>query len=70
MDNDSIVCAECGQPIIGESLSGDLEKRKPCPKCGSEMVLRTAKQGEYKGEEFWGCSKYPKCNGTIFTNTR
>lgn len=38
-----------------------------CPKCGSDMVLRTAKQGDHKGEDFWGCSKYPKCNGTIYT---
>ncbi|MBS0380726.1 MAG: restriction endonuclease [Proteobacteria bacterium] len=35
-----------------------------CPKCGSSMVRRVAKQGAYAGREFWGCSGYPKCRGT------
>lgn len=34
-----------------------------CPKCGSEMVLRTAKTGANAGNQFWGCSKYPGCRG-------
>ena len=34
-----------------------------CPKCNSKMILRTARQGKYKGEEFWGCSEYPNCRG-------
>jgi len=38
---------------------------QPCPKCGSEMVLRTAKQGARKGKQFYGCSKYPKCQKVI-----
>lgn len=32
-----------------------------CPRCGSEMVLRQTKQGENKGQQFWGCSTFPKC---------
>jgi hypothetical protein len=32
-----------------------------CPRCGSRMVLRTAKQGAKAGGQFWGCSTYPKC---------
>lgn len=36
-----------------------------CPKCGSPMVLRTAKRGRYAGQEFWGCSRYPKCKGLV-----
>lgn len=32
-----------------------------CPRCGSKMVLRTAKKGNYQGNQFWGCSRYPKC---------
>lgn len=36
-----------------------------CPVCQSPMVKRTAKQGPNKGNEFWGCSKYPNCRGTI-----
>ncbi|MBP3803701.1 MAG: NERD domain-containing protein [Oribacterium sp.] len=34
---------------------------KLCPRCGSKMVLRTAKKAQYKGNQFWGCSQYPKC---------
>ena len=34
-----------------------------CPKCGSTMVLRTAKSGANQGERFWGCPNYPRCRG-------
>lgn len=34
---------------------------RTCPKCGSGMILRTAKQGPNTGNQFWGCSNYPKC---------
>jgi restriction system protein len=32
-----------------------------CPRCGSQMVLRTARQGPNAGNQFWGCSEYPRC---------
>lgn len=35
-----------------------------CPKCGSDMVLRTAKRGANAGNQFWGCERYPQCKGT------
>jgi restriction system protein len=35
-----------------------------CPKCGTEMKKRVARQGTNVGKEFWGCNAYPKCNGT------
>ncbi|WP_163559660.1 NERD domain-containing protein [Halomonas sp. NO4] len=34
---------------------------RKCPKCGSSMLLRTAKRGANAGNRFWGCSAYPKC---------
>ena len=34
---------------------------KNCPKCGKPLVLRTAKKGENAGNQFWGCSGFPKC---------
>ena len=37
------------------------ESGKICPKCGKPMVLRTAKKGENVGQQFWGCSGFPKC---------
>lgn len=39
--------------------------RKFCPKCESEMVLRTAKKGLSAGRQFWGCSTYPRCKFTM-----
>jgi restriction system protein len=32
-----------------------------CPRCGKPMVLRTARNGNYPGTPFWGCSGYPQC---------
>ena len=29
------------------------------------MVLKTAEYGPWKGNEFYGCSKYPKCKGLV-----
>lgn len=40
----------------------------PCPNCGSKMVLRTARQGYNIGQQFWGCSNYPRCKGTLGYN--
>lgn len=36
-----------------------------CPRCSSEMVLRTAARGPNAGQQFWGCSTFPRCRGTI-----
>lgn len=43
-----------------KSRSDGTGERK-CPKCGSDMVLRTAKRGENAGRQFWGCSAFPRC---------
>ncbi len=34
-----------------------------CPKCGSQMVRRTAKTGSNAGNQFWGCTRFPACRG-------
>ncbi len=39
----------------------DNESVKICPRCGSELVLRTAKKGTNAGNQFYGCSRFPKC---------
>lgn len=36
-----------------------------CPQCGFVMVKRTAKKGSNAGNEFWGCSNFPKCRGIV-----
>lgn len=32
-----------------------------CPRCGSELVVRTAKKGANVGNMFYGCSNFPRC---------
>lgn len=47
-----------------KNIVKDKENKNSCPKCGSELVLRVAKQGANKGNQFYGCSSYPKCRHT------
>jgi restriction system protein len=45
---------------------GGTPKDSPvCPNCGKPMVLRTARRGANAGNQFWGCSAYPSCKGTL-----
>ena len=46
------------------SLKQRHQSNSHCPKCGSELVIRTAKQGPNAGPQFYGCSSYPKCRFT------
>lgn len=39
-----------------------------CSKCGSDMVLRKANKGKNAGNEFWGCSAFPKCRNIAEIN--
>ena len=34
-----------------------------CHQCGEVMVLRKARSGKNAGQQFWGCSVFPKCRG-------
>ena len=36
-----------------------------CPKCDAPLVRRVAKRGENAGNEFWGCSAFPKCRTIV-----
>jgi len=35
-----------------------------CPRCGSALVPRTAKNGPNAGNRFFGCSAFPRCRHT------
>lgn len=49
----------------GESMV--LAQRRPeCPKCGAAMLLRSSRAGN--GQQFFGCSRFPGCNGTRSTD--
>ena len=36
-----------------------------CPQCGTAMIQRTAKKGQFAGQPFWGCGRYPRCKGIL-----
>lgn len=42
------------------ATAGNVDK-VVCPKCGSAMVRRVAKNGVNAGKSFWGCSQFPRC---------
>ena len=50
--------------ILPDSIMKDdapEDKELICPKCGSKLILRTAKKGENAGNQFYGCSAFPRC---------
>jgi hypothetical protein len=48
------------EPIRAEAAAGPR-----CPKCGGEMILRTARTGANQGGKFWGCSNFPRCRAVV-----
>jgi DNA topoisomerase-1 len=47
-------------PEVAGSAAAIAEE-KICPVCGAPMVVRRSRFGKL----FYGCSKYPKCNGLL-----
>lgn len=45
--------------LLAQKLKSDKDKKKKCPECGEDMVLRDGKYGK-----FWGCTGYPECDHT------
>ena len=65
------------QTAIAEKEAAPAQEAKPqpsnkaepilaplCPRCGGDMILRTAQKGANAGNQFWGCVEFPKCRGT------
>lgn len=50
-----------GSSSIFPILNTSNEDKLICPRCGNPLVLRTAKKGDNAGNQFYGCSTYPKC---------
>jgi len=48
-------------PPPSQAVILDANTSPQCPSCSGEMVKRKAKSGQNAGNEFWGCSNYPKC---------
>jgi len=51
--------------IPDEDDSEQTESILRCEKCGADMILRTASRGERKGQQFYGCSSFPKCKNSV-----
>lgn len=51
---------------INQVRSNKEQKIEPllCPLCGSRLVLRTSRKGNNVGNQFYGCSSFPKCRYT------
>jgi len=49
--------AEKNEPVKSPAI-------KLCPKYGCEMKLHTARKVREAGNQFWGCSAFPKCRTT------
>lgn len=64
MVDDTQNAVETQEPIEAavEGASVETEQQiKKCPRCNSDLVLRTATRGANAGNRFYGCSNYPKC---------
>ncbi|NQW52652.1 MAG: topoisomerase DNA-binding C4 zinc finger domain-containing protein, partial [Rhodospirillales bacterium] len=44
-----------------DHLRQRFESTTTCGRCGSPLVLRTAKSGSNAGNQFLGCSRFPSC---------
>jgi hypothetical protein len=49
---------EGGQQV---SLSAAAAAPPTCPRCRTDMVVRTARSGANAGQKFYGCPNYPRC---------
>lgn len=54
------------EPASPKQLTAIDSKAPPqCPLCQNPMKLKTARRGKTAGAQFWGCSKFPDCRGTL-----
>lgn len=64
----SLIASVQSAPLSADPLSTAPVRHEAsvpqCPTCGETMKLRTARQGNRPGSQFWGCSRYPGCRGT------
>ncbi|WP_300765721.1 topoisomerase DNA-binding C4 zinc finger domain-containing protein, partial [uncultured Bifidobacterium sp.] len=63
-ESDETADASDQSAVSGRAQDG-ASSRPSCPRCGSEMVLRTARRGEKAETRFYGCSRFPHCRGIL-----
>jgi NADH pyrophosphatase NudC (nudix superfamily) len=49
-----------GSGSIANQVEAQINSTPQCPLCGAKMTLRV--NGK-KGNQFWGCSTFPRCKG-------
>lgn len=49
------------EETVGEKPAVKNDDNLVCPRCGGQLILRTAKKGDNAGNQFYGCSNFPKC---------
>ena len=59
--DDSVIQNHIDRVQIGFLHANDNPNEQKCPRCGSALILRTAKHGANAGKQFYGCTAYPKC---------
>ena len=54
------------EPIAQPSSQVEVSRTssKSCPKCASELIVKTAKRGVNAGKPFLACPNYPDCKFT------
>lgn len=53
------------QGCVEPKQAVEKELAKICPKCGSNMYLRTVMQGPEASYQFWGCTSFPECREIV-----
>ncbi len=53
--------SKCVSAHVGATSNGAAK----CPRCGSPMLRRIAKHKGAAGRQFWGCTRFPLCKGTM-----
>ena len=50
--------------LLQRTTQGDY-RTPSCPSCGVKFIKRVAKRGRNKGQWFWGCRHFPRCNNRM-----
>ncbi|OUR82695.1 hypothetical protein A9Q75_05240 [Colwellia psychrerythraea] len=58
---DTIFSTTTPPEIEPNAITSNIQK---CPKCDSELIIKTAQKGKNKGNQFLACSSFPKCRHT------
>jgi ssDNA-binding Zn-finger/Zn-ribbon topoisomerase 1 len=62
---ETAVKPDVSEPQMEEKQQKPEAENLVCPRCGAPMVKRIAKKGANVGNEFYGCSNFPKCRCII-----